>query len=427
MSKITKKYLYLLCICVLLISVFAFKTKSAYAENLDSIYVNLNIDGITYNYSYPDITYKSGIEEILIKQGKYDRKGRLKEITGKFNAEYEFKNLREYLEEIAKRTDVAPVEATVSFDPSNVNFKTTPEVFGKKLNVDKIIQDVNLNLKKGKSYSAVIKSDIVKPQVTQKSLKRSFNLRSEFSTDISESTAERKKNVALSINQFNGLVVKPEEIISFNQIVGPRSQERGYQTAKIILDGEFTDGIGGGVCQTSTTLYNALLLSDIQITSYKRHTLKVSYVSPSFDAMVSSHTDLKFKNNSKNYIYFKTICTNDNATVQIYGEKLDYQIVRKSEINFTGETKPEKKIIDTDGNYSDKIKYKDESIVLTPSRPEIKSTGYLLYIKNGKIFKTKKLRSDTYKGIVGTIVYGRLERPKPLPLPDIIFPKGFLN
>jgi len=395
--------------------------KAAHAETLDELNVTLTIDGVTYRYTYPDVTYKSGFEEILIKQGRYDSKGRLKNINGNFNAEYEFKDLRNYLEEIANITDTAPVSAEVEFEPKNVKFKIIPDIKGRKLNVEKIIKDVEKSLKKGKSYSAVINSDVTEASVTETSLKRSFNLRSSFSTDISESTYERKNNIRLSLRQYNGLVVKPDEIVSFNQIVGPRTKERGYMLSKIILDGEFVDGVGGGVCQTSTTLYNALLLSDIEITKCEKHSLRVSYVPPSFDATVSSVKDLKFKNNSKNYIYIRTICTDKTATVEIYGEKLDYKILRRSEIVFTGKIAPEKKVVDTKGEYLDKVKYKDEFFILHYSKPEIRSVGYLDYVKNGKIIKRKKIRSDTYKEQTGKIIYGALERPKPPPPPPLPF------
>lgn len=430
MCKIEKKFLILFFItCFLCISGFMLNNKNvAHAETIDELSVTLTIDGVTYRYAYPDITYKSGFEEILIKQGVYDNKGRLKGINQNFNAEYEFKNLKSYLEEIAKITDKSPICAEVKFEPNNVKFVITPDINGRKLNVDKIVKDVEKSLKKGKSYSAVINSDVVEALVTEKTLRRSFNLRSTFFTDISESTPERKNNIKLSLKEFNGLVVKPDDVVSFNKTVGARTVQRGYQTAKIILDGEFVDGVGGGVCQSSTTLYNALLLSDIEIVAYKKHSLKVNYVPPSFDAMVSSATDLKFKNTSKNYIYIRTICTDKTATVEIYGEKLDCKIERRSEIIFTGKIAPEKKVVDIAGEYLDKVKYKDEFFYLQASRPEIRSIGYLDYIKNGKVVKRKKIRSDIYKAQTGLIIYGNLERPKPpLELPEPEPPRGYLD
>lgn len=80
--------------------------------------------------------------------------------------------------------------------------------------------------------------------------------------------------------------------------MGKRTRENGFKDAKVILNGEFTDGVGGGTCQVSTTLYNCALLSDMQIITVNQHSLPVSYVAPSFDAMVSDSADLKFTNTS---------------------------------------------------------------------------------------------------------------------------------
>jgi len=417
-NTVTKKVLIavfflMLSLCVLNVS------KTGNCENLDELKVSLIIDGFEYTYKYPDITYKSGIEEILIKNGKYDYRGRLKSIDKKFSASYECKVLEKDLTEIAQLLHIEPVDASISFDSENKKFVITNEVNGRKLNTDKILNEVIKSLNKGKSFRGAFSSDIIIPNVTEKTLKKSLCVRSVFSTDFSTSTPERKNNIALSLKKLDGLIITPYQEISFNETVGPRTAANGFKKAKIIIDNEFVDGIGGGVCQASTTLYNALLLADVTITQYTKHSLRVSYVLPSFDAMVSSVSDLKFKNDTGNFVFIRTECTQTAATVKVYGEKMDYKILRVSETNFTGETVPERRIVDTDGKYLSKVKYKDESYVLFNSRPKITTTGYLHYVKDGKVFKIKKLRQDTYNQFRGTIIFGSQERPQePLEFSD---------
>ncbi|HKL94383.1 MAG TPA: VanW family protein, partial [Clostridia bacterium] len=106
-------------------------------------------------------------------------------------------------------------------------------------------------------------------------------LRATFSTTYSNSSPNRKHNIKLAASKLN-ITLYPDEIFSFNRIVGERSEARGFLTAHIILDGKFVDGVGGGVCQVSTTLYNCALLSDLEILCAHRHSLPVSYVAPSF-------------------------------------------------------------------------------------------------------------------------------------------------
>ena len=402
----------MLFLCILNVS------KIGSCENLNELQVSLNIDGKEYVYSYPYITYKSGIEEILIKNGKYDVKGRLKSIDKNFFASYECGALEKDLIEIARLSKKEPINASVSFDSGSKKFVIEKEINGQRLDIDKILSEVQNSLNKGKSYKGNFSSDVIIPEVTEKTLKKSLNVRSVFSTDFSSSTPERKNNIALSLKKLDGLIITPNQEISFNEIVGPRTTANGFLKAKIIMDNEFVDGVGGGVCQASTTLYNALLLADISITRYSKHSLKVGYVLPSFDAMVSSASDLKFKNDTDNYIYIRTDCTQSTATVKVYGEKMDYKILRVSETNFTGETPDERRIIDTEGRYSGKVKYKDESYILFTSKPKIITTGYLHYIKDGTIFKIKKLRQDTYNQFRGTVILGNKERPQDFSTPS---------
>ena len=111
----------------------------------------------------------------------------------------------------------------------------------------------------------------------------------------------------MALEKFNGLVINPNEEISFNSITGPHTSENGYKSAIVIYNGEFTDGIGGGICQASTTLYNALLTSGVQINEVHKHTLPIRYVPLALDAMVSEYTaDLKFVNTTDYPTFWRT-------------------------------------------------------------------------------------------------------------------------
>jgi len=223
----------MLFLCVLNVS------KIGICENLDGLKVSLNIDGQEYTYKYPLITYKSGIEEILIKKGKYDYRGRLKSIDTNFSASYECESLEKDLIEIAMKSRLEPVNASVSFDSDSKKFVIEKEINGRKLDIDKILKEVKNNLNKGKSYRGSFSSDIIVPEITESTLKKSLTVRSVFSTDISSSTFERKNNIALSLKKLDGLVIAPDTEISFNEVVGPRTAANGFLKAKIIIDNEF--------------------------------------------------------------------------------------------------------------------------------------------------------------------------------------------
>ena len=225
--------------------------------------------------------------------------------------------------------------------------------------------------------------------------KRELVLRSKFSTAFATSTEERKQNIKLASSKINNIIVDVGREFSFNRTVGNRTEKNGYKSAKIIKDGTFIDGVGGGVCQVSTTLYNAVLLADLKITEYHPHSLRVSYIEPSFDAMVNSGSaDLRFRNDTDNIIIIKSQVTNDVVTFLIYGEKLKCTIRRESEIIEKGET-PKTEIVYTDEVQEDKW--------ITYPKGYTKSRGYIIKTIKGKDHK-KLIRNDYYKEVKGILI-----------------------
>ncbi|MBR1984094.1 MAG: VanW family protein [Clostridia bacterium] len=152
---------------------------------------------------------------------------------------------------------------------------------------------------------------------------KELTLRASFYTSYPASTEERKNNIKVASKSLDNVFVDSNSEFSFNDTVGPRTVNRGYKTAKIIFGGQFVDGVGGGVCQVSTTLYNAVLLAGLLISEYHPHSLAVSYVAPSFDAMVNSGSaDLKFINNTHNPIIIKSHADDASIKIEIYGEPM---------------------------------------------------------------------------------------------------------
>ncbi len=207
-----------------------------------------------------------------------------------------------------------------------------------------------------------------------------------FSTYYGESSANRKRNVALACSFIDGTVLLPEDEFSFNEIVGERREDRGFKSAYIIKDGEFVEGVGGGVCQVSSTIYNAVLLSDLTVTKVSPHSLPVSYVSPSFDAMVSSGSDFRFVNTLSAPITIKISADGKYVKCEIYG--VGGRRIRR--ISETVENIPNETV------YVDDVTLPiGTEKVDTYGHAGLKSLGYLEYIENGKVEKVL-IRRDTY-------------------------------
>lgn len=143
----------------------------------------------------------------------------------------------------------------------------------------------------------------------------------QYTTRFNPSLVDRSYNIAVAARAFDNLLVAPGEVVSFNEIVGPRSREAGYRSAPIIVNDEFEEGMGGGVCQVSSTLYNAVLLADLEIIERKNHSLPIAYIPIGRDAtVVYGAVDLKFRNNTKGSVFLKTAVGNGSLTIKIFGD-----------------------------------------------------------------------------------------------------------
>lgn len=146
-------------------------------------------------------------------------------------------------------------------------------------------------------------------------------LLAEFGTGYDPGMVNRSYNISVAAGALNNLLIAPGEIVSFNRIVGPRSSEAGYRTAPVIIENQFQEGLGGGVCQVSSTLYNAVVLANLEVLERKNHSLPVTYVPIGTDAtVVYGAIDFRFRNNTGAYIYLKTTTGNGRVTVKVFGD-----------------------------------------------------------------------------------------------------------
>ncbi len=250
-----------------------------------------------------------------------------------------------------------------------------------------------------------IKIDLKTKEYSSKNiLKEDYREKGCFSTNFSTSSEARKNNIRRALSSFDGIVLDEGEILSFNETTGKRTEENGYQKAKIITAGTFVDGYGGGVCQVSTTLYNACLLAGLEIIEVNSHSLPVSYVEPSFDAMVNSgSSDLAIRNNTNGKIIITASSENDKCKFKIFGKENEYKITRISEKTKIIPAKEER--YDNDyQKYGLELKIGEEKR-LSYAKDGYYSNGYLnFYDKKGNLISTQKIRESKYYPTEGIIV-----------------------
>ena len=214
---------------------------------------------------------------------------------------------------------------------------------------------------------------------------------SSYTTYFNAEDKGRSKNIAIAASLIDGTAIQAYGDFSFNQTVGRRTADAGFRQAKIIVNGEYVLGVGGGVCQVSTTLYNAALKSGVAVTEYHPHSLRVSYVAPSRDAMVSNDCDLRLYNPYSHPIYITAQVFEEGLRVTFYGENEGdrYEVISK----ILEEIPPPAPIVKTE---------EKEGILRSPKNG-VRSEMYLERYRGGVLVTRKRMRVDEYRPIQGII------------------------
>ena len=171
-----------------------------------------------------------------------------------------FPKLEYFVKKISDKTYIEPLDSYVKFEPDKTpKFTLTRDKNGRKLDENAFYADLYKEWQKNSNAVIRLKFIQLQPDVTLEDTKLQTFKRGGFSTDYSSSSSNRKSNIALALSKINGMKIAKNAQFSFNKTVGKRTEKNGFKQAKIIVGGEYVEGVGGGVCQVSTTLYNAAL------------------------------------------------------------------------------------------------------------------------------------------------------------------------
>lgn len=207
-----------------------------------------------------------------------------------------------------------------SFNAETGKFVFAGEENGFAIDQEKLIDDITQALA-AKDFDAKIEASgsAVAPEITAASAKEQYKTIGSFTTNTT-SNKNRNTNVRLAAEAINGTVIKPGHEFSFNGTVGQRTEAKGYKGAAAYNNGEVVQEIGGGVCQVSTTLYNAVFKAGLKISYRRSHTFEPNYVTPGRDATVSyEQPDFKFINTSSTAIGLRASYADQKMTVSVYG------------------------------------------------------------------------------------------------------------
>lgn len=290
------------------------------------------------------------------------------------NTIYEIPTYTTYPENL----DIDSIYNEVHEEVSNAYYTTEPyaiyaENIGVNFNKDEVkntVTEVGTN----EEYRFALEYTYPEVTVDDLGMEAFPDLLGTFSTNY-VNNANRTTNLQLASSKINGTVLMPGDTFSFNSVVGPRTAAKGYKVAAVYSDGTVTQDVGGGICQIVTTLYNAAVKSNMNITVRRNHTFVPSYANPGYDAtVVYGSQDFKFVNSRDYPVKIVSSVSGGVATVSIYGLATSNEYDIRIETNII-RTIPRK----TSGGYTGYV-----------------VDSYRVYYQNGVQVKSEKIARDTY-------------------------------
>lgn len=197
----------------------------------------------------------------------------------------------------------------------------------------------------GSHNEIALVTKVVEPRGTREELAEVQDLLGAFSTNFASSSAGRAKNVTTGCSKVNGTILYPGEEFELCKTVSPFTQENGYELAGMYQNGTTVESFGGGICQVATTLYNAVIRAELEITMRYNHSMEVHYAQPSMDAAIAgNYKDMRFKNNTDTPIYIEGYCNGGIIYFNIFGKETrpsNREISFESEVLSTKDPKVE--------------------------------------------------------------------------------------
>ncbi|OPJ59379.1 VanW family protein [Clostridium oryzae] len=392
--------------------------EEKYSKGVLEKKITVNADGKQYTLNYGKLNARYNIDETVNKAYAFGKnysmmkryftikKSSEKKYFLKFNYDKEY--IDEFIKMVQQNVDKHPTDAKLEM-VSPGKFKIAADVKGYKLDTVKLKKDIikSINGKLGENLTVATKVDKVESEKTRELLESVNSKIASYSTSYYTSTPGRVNNIERATASINGTLLMPGETFSFNDTVGERTAARGYQEAGVIINNKLESGLGGGICQVSTTLYNAMLKTPIVSKERMHHSLPSHYVGLGFDATVDwGRLDYKFTNTLEYPIYIQGYNKNRVVYFNIYSnssiKQKTYKLVNDVYATIPASTQTVK----------DPTLKKGEKQTVRASSDGHRVRIYRITYENGKQIDKKLLYTDFYRPIDGIVKVGTKEDPK---------------
>lgn len=356
-----------------------------------------------YSIKYSDINVQYNVENTVkdafnygrdlnaVNKFKLIKNGEGKNFTMEFT--YNSEVIKDKVTAIEKEVNKEKKDATIK-KASGDQFSIQEEKVGAKLDVQALMDELNTKIASTKEGNieviAKVNEDV--PKVTKEQLSKINAKISSFDTSFGTSASSRATNISLGAKALNGTLLMPGDKFSFNSIVGNTTPDKGYQKGGAYVGDQVVDDYGGGICQVSSTLHNAVLLAGIIPDSRRNHSMPVGYVKPGLDATIFyGGTDYIFTNSTQYPIYIEGYTTGGRVYLSLYSNS---SLMGKT-YSFPTETYD---------HVAAPVKYVDDpslevgkEVVDKPGTNGYKAKAYRVTYENGKEIARELLNNDTYK------------------------------
>jgi len=376
--------------------------------------VQTDLASLGYTADYADAiaqALKFGKSGNLIKRYKELKDIEQGNVVLPLNYTFDTHKIREWVEGSVSAYNIAPVNATVKRE--NGKFIYTDEIIGSKVNVEQTTQAISDAInnwsRQDLLVEAVMEED--KPQYTREIVELCNTIIGSFTTDFSSSAAGRAANLENGARLINNYVLYPGEVFSAYKVLTPFTKENGYHLAGAYLNGMVVDSLGGGVCQVTTTLYNAVLEAELEVVERAPHSMTISYVDLSRDAAIAgTYKDFKFRNNTDAPIVIEGFTKNRKITFNIWGHETRDRENRKVvyETKILSKTDPPPDVIT-----EDPTKPKSYRKVTQSAHTGYKAQLYKIVYINGVEVSRELVNTSTYKAEPRYITIGTKEEEEP--------------
>lgn len=387
----------------------------------DSVNKNYSVGEFTlkfgtreWKYGLDEISYRFLVDDAVSKAFSVGRTGgifskvytavnlMISNINLEINTDYDREKLVSILDDIKREIDTEPANAALSYNSGKFAF--TRDVEGLQLDVDRSCKLVENHLRERNFTGIELAVEVLQPSIAYGEIKDIDSVLSNFSTRFNAGDINRSDNIRLACSRLNGRILMPGDEYSMNETLGPRTIENGYKEAPVIYQNELIKGPGGGICQVTTTLYDAVLLAKLRIVERSPHSMPLGYVKPGQDATIAEDSiDFRFDNSLDYPVCLSAEVVGSRINIRVLGRgRNDGNTVRLVS-DVIAVYPPGKDEVEIDDSLAD-----EEKVVSKEARNGLRVVLYRdTYSADGVLLEREKISEDYYRPSKGLIRVNR--------------------